>query len=50
MAPVATSERAQENKPAPTKQAPKIFNPFYSPPGDDNGDENYKFVEFKVSG
>jgi len=49
MAPVATSERVQETKPTPTKQAPKIFNPFYSPPGDDNGDENYKFVEYKPS-
>jgi sulfonate dioxygenase len=30
------------------KVADKLFNPFYSPPGDDDGNETYQYAEFKV--
>ncbi|KJA26229.1 hypothetical protein HYPSUDRAFT_133277 [Hypholoma sublateritium FD-334 SS-4] len=51
MAPVATSTDKVQESAAPVKplQATKVFNPFYSPPGGDDGDETYKFAEFKPS-
>lgn len=50
MAPVATSTDKVQESTAPVKpvQATKVFNPFYSPPGGDDGDETYKYAEFKV--
>lgn len=46
---------ANSNQTAPTtndlkaKLADKLFNPFYSPPGDDDGNETYQYAEFKPS-
>jgi sulfonate dioxygenase len=49
MAPVATSEKEQVAA-APVKGVPqKVFNPFYSPPSGDDGDDGYKYAEFKPS-
>lgn len=51
MAPVATATDIGKENPIPVKptvQAEKVFNPFYSPPGADDGDESYKYAEFKV--
>ena len=49
MAPVATTERdnvtATPVKPVVTE---KVFNPFYSPPSVDDGNESYKYADFKV--
>ncbi|KAF9472127.1 alpha-ketoglutarate-dependent sulfonate dioxygenase [Pholiota conissans] len=50
MAPVATSTDIVKEDATPVKpagQAEKLFNPFYSPPGGDNGDESYPYAEFK---
>ncbi|KAF8169765.1 alpha-ketoglutarate-dependent sulfonate dioxygenase [Pholiota molesta] len=50
MAPVATSTDIVKENPTPVKptvQAEKVFNPFYSPPSADDGDESYKYAEFK---
>ncbi|KAF8150691.1 alpha-ketoglutarate-dependent sulfonate dioxygenase [Crassisporium funariophilum] len=42
MAPVATATSV------PTNGTPqKLFNPFYSPPGDDDGNNSYKYAEFR---
>jgi len=49
MAPVATSEKEQVQTPVQGVKAQKVFNPFYSPPGDDDGDDNYKYADFKPS-
>ncbi|KAF8959492.1 hypothetical protein BDZ97DRAFT_1667114 [Flammula alnicola] len=51
MAPVATSERQQETTTAATLKATsqQVFNPFYSPPSGDDGDDSYKYAEFKPS-
>ena len=51
MAPVAVTEQpqttqAQVQKPA---EAQKVFNPFYSPPSDEDTNENYEYVQYKVS-
>jgi len=49
MAAAATSKQT-----APTTDdlkanvADKLFNPFYSPSGDDDGNETYQYAEFKV--
>jgi len=49
MAPVATTERdSTPNGPVKPAVADKVFNPFYSPPDTDNGDETYKYADFKV--
>ncbi|PPQ64578.1 hypothetical protein CVT26_001976 [Gymnopilus dilepis] len=49
MAPVATSEKDQAQGLVQETKAQKVFNPFYSPPGDDDGDVNYKYADFKAS-
>lgn len=50
MAPVSTSTDIVQKNTEPVKaaQPTKVYNPFYSPPGDDDGNETYKFSEFKV--
>ena len=51
MAPVATDEKVQDNaSTGPLKKvAEKLFNPFYSPTIEDNGnDADYKFAKYKV--
>ncbi|KAF8802477.1 TauD-domain-containing protein [Phlegmacium glaucopus] len=50
MAPVATTERDNVTT-APVKPVvtQKVFNPFYSPPNDDDGNETYKYAELKPS-
>lgn len=47
MAPVATADSA----PQPTKiqKEDTVFNPFYSPSISDDGDESYRFAQYKVS-
>ncbi|KAF8905061.1 alpha-ketoglutarate-dependent sulfonate dioxygenase [Gymnopilus junonius] len=49
MAPVATSEKAPAQDPVQEIKAQKVFNPFYSPPGDDDGNVDYKYADFKPS-
>ena len=55
MAPVATNESAQDQKPTvrglkAEKSSAQPINPFYSPAnGDDQGDESYEFARYKVS-
>ncbi|KAF9565351.1 alpha-ketoglutarate-dependent sulfonate dioxygenase [Agrocybe pediades] len=57
MAPVATNERDQSTavanngpvKPSVAAVAEKVFNPFYSPPPDDDGDAGYKYADYKPS-
>jgi sulfonate dioxygenase len=44
MAPVATTERDNVTE-APLKP---VFNPFYSPPSVDDGNESYKYANLKV--
>jgi sulfonate dioxygenase len=46
MAPVATSEQQAPSR--PVKVAEKVFNPFYSPPSGDDGDDSYKYAHYKV--
>ena len=43
MAPIATSEQAPS-----ITIAEKVFNPFYSPPSGDDGDDSYKYAHYKV--
>jgi sulfonate dioxygenase len=48
MAPVATQDTNAANNHAPPKvAAQKTFNPFYSPPSGDDGNEAYAYAEFK---
>lgn len=47
MAPVATSEQQPPSR--PIKVAEKVFNPFYSPPSGDDGDDSYKYAHYKPS-
>jgi len=49
MAPVATTERDNVTT-APVKPVvtQKVFNPFYSPPSGDDGNESYKYADLKV--
>ncbi|TFK40178.1 alpha-ketoglutarate-dependent sulfonate dioxygenase [Crucibulum laeve] len=51
MAPVATSKTATEAVQLDLKaeSAAKVFNPFYSPSIGDDGDDTYKYAEFKPS-
>lgn len=49
MAAAATSKQtAPTTNDLKAKVADKLFNPFYSPPGDDDGNETYQYAEFKV--
>lgn len=58
MAPVATEPNRAQNasndvaslkaKAAPALEEQKVFNPFYSPPGDDDGDDSYEYERYKV--
>jgi hypothetical protein len=49
MAPVAIPERDNVTT-APVKPVvtQRVFNPFYSPPSVDDGNESYKYADFKV--
>ncbi len=51
MAPVATSETPKETSNGTTKipTIEKVFNPFYSPPANDENDGTYEFAHYKVS-
>ena len=48
MAPVATVERDDITAPVKPAVTQKVFNPFYSPPSGDDGNESYKYADFKV--
>ena len=49
MAAVTTSKQtAPTTNDLKAKVPDKLFNPFYSPPGDDDGNETYQYAEFKV--
>ena len=48
MAPVATTERDNVATPVKPVLTEKVFNPFYSPPSVDDGNEFYKYANFKV--
>ncbi|KAI0783841.1 hypothetical protein BC629DRAFT_528872 [Irpex lacteus] len=49
MAPVATSETPKETSNGTTKipTIEKVFNPFYSPPANDENDGTYEFAHYK---
>lgn len=48
MAPVATTERDNVTAPVKPVVMEKVYNPFYSPPSVDDGNESYKYANFKV--
>lgn len=49
MAPVATVPSTPAKGYQPNKQAiSQLANPFYSPAGEEDNDETYKFVNYKV--
>lgn len=50
MAPVATSQTEKTAAVHLKAQvdASAVFNPFYSPPIGDDGDDTYKYAQFKV--
>lgn len=49
MAPVATTDNDHAQPVTNLKEESKVFNPFYSPSIGDDGDETYKYAQFKVS-
>ena len=49
MAAAATSKQtAPTTNGQKAKEANQLFNPFYSPPGHDDGNETYRYAELKV--
>lgn len=45
MAPVATEKLSDTNA---FNGPAKVYNPFYSPPGDDLNDDGYEYAQYKV--